>query len=79
MFIFQSIDVGKVLETVTSLLKEGVVESANSQGEFYMPHRAVIRETAQSTKMCILYDCSALEEALTLNGCLEPGLLLNKV
>lgn len=41
-----------------------------------MPHRAVIRVTAQSTKTRVLYDYSTQEEAHTLNDCLEPGLLL---
>ena len=64
---------------------EGVVEPAPLQAtgkEFYMPHRAVIRETAETTKMRVVYDCSArgAKEAPSLNDCLEPGpALQNKI
>ena len=50
--------------------------------EFYMPHRAVIRETAETTKMRVDYDCSArrAKDAPSLNDCLEPGpALQNKI
>ena len=66
-------------------LAEGVVEPAPLQvtgKEFYMPHRAVIRETAETTKMRVVYDCSArgAKEAPSLNNCLEPGpALQNKI
>ena len=46
-------------------LTEGVIEQAPLQAvgrEFYMPHRAVIRETAETTKMRVVYDCSAREQ-----------------
>lgn len=59
-------------------LTEGVVEPAPLQAtgkEFYMPDRAVIRETAETTKMRVVYDYSArgAKEAPSLNDCLEPG------
>ena len=59
-------------------LAEGVVEPAPSQPvgkEFYMPHRAVIKESAESTKLRVVYDCSARgrEGAPSLNDCLDPG------
>ena len=40
-----------------------------------MPHQAVIREQAESTKMRIVYDCSAKSNAHvpSLNDCLEKG------
>ena len=43
--------------------------------EFYVPHKAVIRETAETTKMCIVYDASAraTPESPSLNECLYPG------
>ena len=66
-------------------LTEGVIEQAPLQAvgrEFYMPHRAVIRETAETTKMRVVYDCSArgAKDAPSLNDCLEPGpALQNKI
>ena len=66
-------------------LTEGVVEPAPLQArgkEFYMPHRAVIRETAETTKMRVVYDCSArgAKDTPSLNDCLEPGpALQNKI
>ena len=43
--------------------------------EFYIPHKAVIRETAETTKMRIVYDASAraTPESPSLNECLYPG------
>lgn len=36
-----------------------------------MPHRAVLRETAETSKMRVVYDCSArgAKEAPSLNDC----------
>ena len=45
-------------------LTEGVVERAvdEPQGrEFYIPHKPVIKETAETTKMRIVFDASARE------------------
>ena len=42
--------------------------------EFYMPHRAVVREGAESTKTRVVYDFSAREgERPSLNDCLYVG------
>ena len=40
-----------------------------------MPHRAVIREGAESTKMRVVYDCSSRERegSPSLNDCLDIG------
>ena len=59
-------------------LEEGVVEEAEMPAkgkEFYIPHKAVIRENAASTKMRIVYDASARakDTAPSLNECLETG------
>ena len=59
-------------------MKKGIVERAPNEvvgREFYMPHRAVIREGADSTKMCVVYDCSAREPegSPSLNDCLDIG------
>ena len=43
-------------------LAQGVVERAETQAEgreFYIPHKAVVRETAEITKLRIVYDASA--------------------
>ena len=72
-------------EIIQNQLKEGVVEPAPVKPigrEFYMPHRAVIRETAETTKLRVVYDCSAHGEkgAASLNDCLETGpSLQNKI
>ena len=66
-------------------LKEGIVErkSDETQGkrECYLPHKAVIRETAQSTKMRIVFDASvkASESSPSLNDCLKTGVPLQNV
>ena len=60
--------------------KAGIVETvdrnANCQNkEFYMPHKAVIRESAQTKKVPIVYDASAKpnSNSASLNVCLETG------
>lgn len=59
-------------------LQEGVVEAAPDSAngkEFYIPHKGVIRENAESTKLRIVYDASAREKdnQPSLNDCLNPG------
>ena len=59
-------------------LQNNVVEIAPVEvvgKEFYIPHKAVIRETAETTKMRIVYDASAraTPESPSLNKCLYPG------
>ena len=48
--------------------------------KFYIPHTAVERENAETTKMSIVYDASARESpsAASLNECLEVGPPLQK-
>ena len=42
---------------------------------FYLPHRPVIRELAEITKLRIVYDASSKPTKISasLNGCLETG------
>lgn len=59
-------------------LQDNIVEVAPEEiagKEFYIPHKAVIRETAETTKMRIVYDASAraTPELPSLNECLYPG------
>ena len=59
-------------------LAEGIVERAPSIVEgraFYIPHKAVVRETAETTKLRVVYDASALawDGTPSLNECLNTG------
>ena len=59
-------------------LAEGIVEPARELvvgREFYIPHKPVVRETAESTKLRIVYDASARahDNAPSLNDCLHAG------
>ena len=61
-------------------LENNIIEKAtgteinNSSKEFYMPHRAVIRESAESTKLGVVYNVSVkFESGFSLNDCLEKG------
>ena len=57
---------------------QGVVEKATEKAEgkkFYPPHRAVMREEAETTKLRLVYDASscAHSNAPSLNECLHAG------
>ena len=57
---------------------EGIVEKAERDAEhknFYLPHKAVIRESAETTKLRIIYDASARQDESipSLNECLGTG------
>ena len=62
-------------------LAQGVVEHATrtiESQEFYIPHKGVVHEMAESTKLRIVYDASAWawDGAASLNECLSTGLPL---
>jgi hypothetical protein len=68
---------GKIEEQKT----EGMVEPANDRAkgvEFYIPHKPVVKENAETTKLRIVYDTSAKAhaDAVSLNDCLNPGPVL---
>ena len=53
-------------------------EINNSSKEFYMPHRTVIRESAESTKLHVVYDASVKSESgFSLNDSLKYRLKIN--
>ena len=73
--------IGKLEEydaIIRDQLKKGVVKRASEKvlgKEFYMPHRALIREKAKSTNTQVVYDCSAHEGGgkPSFNDCLDVG------
>ena len=50
-------------------------ENEATNKEFYIPHKPVVRESAETTKMRIVYDASARAnpKVPSLNDCLETG------
>ena len=66
-------------EIIEDQKKEGVVERADESSincrEFYIPYKPVVRATAESTKLQIVYNAStrAFSGAPMLNDCLHTG------
>ena len=65
-------------DVIQDQLATRIVERVTSEPvgrEFYIPHKPVIRESAESTKLRIVYDASAKanEKSPSLNDCLETG------
>ena len=59
-------------------LQDGIVERAPrecTEKEFYIPHKEIVRKSAETTKLRIVYDASAKESNSqpSLNDCLHPG------
>ena len=66
-------------EIIEEQREAGMVEKADGHcvgdREFYIPHKPVVRATAESTKLRIVYDASAraFDGAPSLNDCLHAG------
>ena len=57
---------------------EKVKDSETDNARFYVPHRAVIRESSETTKVRIVFDGSARDsQGVSLNSCLATGPNLN--
>ena len=68
---------------IQAQLTSGITEEApavSREKEFYIPHKRVIRKSAESTKMKIVYDASACDspDLPSLNECLYTGASLTK-
>ena len=67
-------------KVIENHIEQGIVErvddtSKTNNKEFYLPHKAVIRETAETTKLRVVFDASAKADNAvpSLNDCLETG------
>ena len=63
-------------EVIQDKLAKGILERVSSDPvgrEFYIPHKPVVRESAESTKLRIVFDAPARsnERSPPLNDCLE--------
>ena len=68
----------KYNEIIQEQLQQGVIELAPAtepEKAFYIPHKAVVRKQAETTKLRVVYDASAKETEAqpSLNDCLHPG------
>ena len=66
-------------QVIQDQIETGIVERVcgpvTGNREFYIPHKPVVRESAKTTKLRVVYDTSARanSEAPSLNECLNPG------
>ena len=66
-------------DVISQQVKEGIVEQVSeletADKIHFLPHRAVIRENAETTKLRIAYDASCKDKTgVSLNDCLHMGL-----
>ena len=65
-------------QVIQDQIKAGIVElltgSATGQRHFYIPHKRVVRDSAETTKLRVVYDASVrtYSGAPSLNECLNP-------
>lgn len=80
--LLRKLDRASIYDQYDAIIQEqkeqGIVEPAPAEPkgtEFYIPHRAVVRENAETTKLRVVYDASARENANqpSLNKCLHQG------
>lgn len=66
-------------EVIRHQIQEGVIEECTrEEREYFMPHRAVVREDKETTKVRVVFNCSSKSKGnLSLNDCLETGPNLN--
>lgn len=66
-------------QVIQDQIEAGIVERVSGpvtgRREFYIPHKPVLRESAETTKLRVVYDASARANsgAPSLNECLNPG------
>ena len=79
--LIRSNKLGEYDKIIQEQINEGIIEKVSETKtsekgkEFYLPHRPVIRESAETTKIRIVYDASAKpnKDSASLNECLENG------
>ena len=64
-----------IQDQIDTGIVERVAGPATGSREFYIPHKGVMRESAETTKLRVVYDASARanSRAPSLNECLNPG------
>ena len=68
----------KYNKVIKDQLEQGIVERADgnpTRREFYITHKLVVRDSAESTKLKVVYDTSTHDKGSSpsLNECLNPG------
>ena len=79
--LIRSNKLGEYDKIIQEQINEGIIEKmretkkSEKGKEFYLPHRPVIQESAETTKIRIVYDASAkpIKDSVSLNECLETG------
>ena len=80
-YLIRSNKLGEYDKVIQEQINEGIIgkvsetETSEKGKEFYLPHRPVIRESAEATKIKIVHDASAKpnKDSVFLNECLETG------
>ena len=65
-------------DVIQDQLKQGIIKPAPTEvtsKEFYIPHKGIVKHSAETTKLRIVYYASAKESNSqpSLNDCLNPG------